>query len=346
MAIQQTRRAGTTVRRVGDDHAHLQCRAIGAVAPGVKHVARVAAKVAHAGVAEDVSHPRRAPVLTRRRRGVARVDDGLLLARAGILLRSSGGIRSAARARTTRAGIVLVRGGRGGSGSLPGSLLGLGGSENLGIALSHELLDVVGKTAQHGLDLLLLGLHVLHLSSLLVLELLQVGLLRLELGLLRIELFLNGLDILDGIAVALVDLLDVVRVGNELLKRTRGQQQRQNVGAARLIAGRNAIGKIAALLFELGLLPVNLRLCVVDLALHALDIVEGLGILVGQRSVFICDAVELGLDLIELGLGRIEFVGGLLGGLGRMGAGGQTKKNGRRSGAEQGLKCGTARKLL
>ena len=223
---------------------------------------------------------------------------------------------------------------------------GTRGSENLGIALSHELLDVVGKTAQHGLDLLLLGLHVLHLSSLLVLELLQVGLLRLELGLLRIELFLNGLDILDGIAVALVDLLDVVRVGNELLKRTRGQQQRQNVGAARLIAGRNAIGKIAALLFELGLLLVNLRLCVVDLTLHALDIVEGLGILVGQRSVFICDAVELGLDLIELGLGRIEFVGGLLGGLGRMGAGGQTKKNGRRSGAEQGLKGGTARKLL
>ena len=51
-------------------------------------------------------------------------------------------------------------------------LLSLGGSEDLGIALSHELLDVVGKTVQHGLDFLLLGLHVLHLGSLLVLELL------------------------------------------------------------------------------------------------------------------------------------------------------------------------------
>ena len=72
---------------------------------------------------------------------------------------------------------------------------------------------------------MLFGLHVLHLSSLLVLELLQVGLLRLELGLLRIELFLDGLDIFDGVAVALVDLLNIVCIGDELLKRTRGEQQ-------------------------------------------------------------------------------------------------------------------------
>ena len=98
VSVQQTRRAGTTVRRVGHDHAHLQRRTIGAVAPGVKHVARVAAKVAHAGVAEYVGNPSGAPVQARRRGGVACVDDSLLLARAGILLRSSGRIRSATRA--------------------------------------------------------------------------------------------------------------------------------------------------------------------------------------------------------------------------------------------------------
>ena len=169
---------------------------------------------------------------------------------------------------------------------------------------------------------------------------------RLELGLLRIELFLDGLDILDGVAVALVDLLNIVRIGDELLKRARGEQQRQDVGAARLIVGGNAIGKIAALLFELGLLFVNLRLRAVNLALYALDIVEGLGVLVGQRRLFICDAVELGLDLVKLSLGRIELVGGFLGGLRSMGASGQTKKNGCRSGAEQGLEGSATRKLL
>ena len=235
-----------------------------------------------------------------------------------------------------RGRVVLVRSscGSGGFLSLPRRLLGLRGREDLGITLSHELLDVVGKTAQHGLDFLLLGLHVLHLSSLLVLELLQVGLLRLELGLLRIELFLDSLNVLDGVTVALVDLLNIVRIGDELLKRTRGEQQRQDVGTARLIAGGNAIGKIVALLFELGLLFVNLRLRVVDLALYVLDIAESLGVLVGQGRVFARNAVELSLDLVELGLGRIELVGGFLGGLRRMGANGQTKKNGCRSGAE------------
>jgi len=171
MTVDKARSTRAAVRGIGHDHAHLQRRAVGAIAPGVKHVARIAAKVANAGVTEDIGDPRRAPVLTRRRRGVARVDDSLLLARAGILLRSSGRVRSTTRARTTRVGIVLVRGSRG-SGSLPSGLLSLGGSEDLGIALSHELLDVVGKTVQHGLDFLLLGLHVLHLGSLLVLELL------------------------------------------------------------------------------------------------------------------------------------------------------------------------------
>ena len=44
--------------------------------------------------------------------------------------------------------------------------------ENLGITLSHELLDIVREAVQNRLDFLLLGLHVLHLGSLLVLELL------------------------------------------------------------------------------------------------------------------------------------------------------------------------------
>ena len=41
--------------------------------------------------------------------------------------------------------LTLLAGcGGSGSGGLPGSLLSLGGSEDLGITLSHELLDVVG----------------------------------------------------------------------------------------------------------------------------------------------------------------------------------------------------------
>lgn len=87
-----------------------------------------------------------------------------------------------------------------------------------------------------------------------------------ELGLLCVELSLNRLDILDGIAVALVDLLNVMRVGDEFLKRARGQQQRQDVRAAGLVAGGHAIGKVVALLLELGLLFIDLGLRVVNLA--------------------------------------------------------------------------------
>ena len=193
---------------------------------------------------------------------------------------------------------------------------------------------------------MLLGLHILHLSRLLVLKFLQVGLLCFELGLLCVELSLNRLDILDGIAVALVDLLNVMRVGDEFLKRARGQQQRQDVRAAGLVAGGHAIGKVVALLLELGLLFIDLGLRVVNLALDILDVVEGLGILVGQRRILICDAVELGLNLVELGLGGIQFIGGFFGSLRRMGASGQAKKNCRRSGAEQGLEGSAARELL
>ena len=82
------------------------------------------------------------------------------------------------------------------------------------------------------------------------------------------------------------------------------------------------------------------------LTLDILDVVEGLGILVGQRRILICDAVELGLDLVELGLGGIQFIGGFFGSLRRMGASGQAKKNCRRSGAEQGLEGSAARELL
>ena len=135
-------------------------------------------------------------------------------------------------------------------------------------------------------------------------------------------------------------------VGDEFLKRTRCQQQRQDIGAARLVAGGNAIGKVAALLFELGLLGVDLSLRLVNLALYAFDIAERLGILIGERRVLVGDAVELGLDLVELGLGGIQFVSGFLCGLSRMGASGQAKKNGRGSGAEKSLKGSAARKLL
>ncbi len=137
-----------------------------------------------------------------------------------------------------------------------------------------------------------------------------------------------------------------MRVGDELLKRTRSEQQRQDIRTARLVACRHAIGKVVTLLFELGLLGVDLSLRLVNLALHAFDITEGLGILVGERRVLISDAVELSLDLVELGLGGIQFVGGFLAGLSRMGAGGQAKKNSRGSGAEKSLKGSAARKLL
>ena len=137
-----------------------------------------------------------------------------------------------------------------------------------------------------------------------------------------------------------------MRVGDEFLKRARGQQQRQDVRTAGLVAGGHAIGKVVALLLELGLLFIDLGLRVVNLALDILDVVEGLGILVGERRVLIGNAVELSLDLVELGLGGIQFVGGFLTGLSRMGAGGQAKKNSRRSGAEKSLKGSAARKLL
>ena len=162
----------------------------------------------------------------------------------------------------------------------------------------------------------------------------------------RIELFLDGLNVLDGVAVALVDLLNVMRIGDEFLKRARGQQQRQDVRAAGLVAGGHAIGKVVALLLELGLLFIDLGLRVVNLALDILDVVEGLGILVGQRRVLVGDAVKLGLNLVELGLGGTQLVGGFLAGLGSMGAGRQAKKNCSRSGAEQGLEGGATRELL
>ena len=161
-----------------------------------------------------------------------------------------------------------------------------------------------------------------------------------------VEPSLNRLDVLDGVAVALVDLLNVMRVGDEFLKRARGQQQRQDVRAAGLVAGGHANGKGIALLLELGLLFIGLGLRVVNLALDILDVVEGLGILVGQRRILICDAVELGLNLVELGLGSIQFIGGFFVSLRRMGATGQANKNSRRSGAEQGLEASAAREPL
>ena len=160
----------------------------------------------------------------------------------------------------------------------------------------------------------------------------------------RIELFLDGLNVLDGVAVALVDLLNVMRVGDEFLKRARGQQQRQDVRAAGLVAGDTRSER--SLRFFLSwpsFIDPGLR--VVNLALDILDVVEGLGILVGQRRILICDAVELGPNLVELGLGGIQFIGGFFGSLRRMGASGQAKRTAR-SGAEQGLEGSAARELL
>ena len=137
-----------------------------------------------------------------------------------------------------------------------------------------------------------------------------------------------------------------MRVGDEFLKRARSEQQRQDVGATRLVACRHAIGKLVTLLLELRFLGVDLLLGVVDLALDALDIVKRLSVLVSERRILVSDAIKLGLDLVELGLGGIQFVGGFLAGLGSMGAGRQAKKNCSRSGTEQGLEGGAARELL
>ena len=54
MTVDKARSTRAAVRGIGHDHAHLQRRAIGAIAPGVEHVAGVAAKVANAGVTEDI----------------------------------------------------------------------------------------------------------------------------------------------------------------------------------------------------------------------------------------------------------------------------------------------------
>ena len=86
------------------------------------------------------------------------------------------------------------------------------------ITLRHELLHLVGETSQGGVDLLLFGLHGLHLLLLRLTERLKLGLLALKLGLLLGKLLLDGLDLLDHPAIAVGDLAKVVETRGEVLE--------------------------------------------------------------------------------------------------------------------------------
>ena len=183
----------------------------------------------------------------------------------------------------------------------------------LGVALGHEVLDVIAQAIEQGLDLVLLGLHGVELLDLLLFKLLEVGLLLLKLGFALGELVLDAVDVLDGLLIVGVDLVDVVDVGDELVKRRRGEEQRDRAVAALLVARRHAVGENLLLFLEFELLLVDLRLRFVDLLLDDLDLAERVVELLGEVLELGGDGIELRLGLVELGLSFLEGLGGLLG---------------------------------
>ena len=137
----------TAVRGDGDNHAHLQRALVGAGAPGVVHVARVAPHGTQAGVGEHVAHPRGAEAVAGGRNSVAGVHHALLRIGSGRLLAGTRRHAAGAAARGATAARLLL-GLLRGLHSRRGRLLGLGGSQQLLVALGHELLDLVGKAVQ------------------------------------------------------------------------------------------------------------------------------------------------------------------------------------------------------
>ena len=177
----------------------------------------------------------------------------------------------------------------------------------------------------------MLGLHLGHLLGLGLLQGFQVALLILKIGLLGIEVGLDAAHLFDDRAIAGVDLVDVMRVGDQVFKRRGVEQQHERVGAAVLIRLGNAIAQVVLLFLELGLLLVDLGLRRIDLGLHVLDLVKGLVLRLGKRRVLVSDVVQLLLDGVELGLRIGKLVERLLGGTRRRkrrnGIGGQKRRD-------------------
>ncbi len=222
------------------------------------------------------------------------------------------------------------RGGAGGLGALALLLLGLGRRQDLRVALGHELLDLGGEAGEHVLGLHLLGLHGLEVGGLGGLEVLELGLLRLELCRGVVEGLLGCGHLVDEGDVGLGDLVHVVDVARELLEARGGHEDLEEVGVAGLVVGVHPGGEELLLPLELLLLPLYLRLGVGDLAVDVLDLPHGLGELGGELLVLVAEAVELGLGGVELCLGVGEGVEGRLGGR----RPGQGPGDGRREGGE------------
>ena len=223
------------------------------------------------------------------------------------------------------------------------------GGKQLCVALRHEFLDVGVQAIENGLNLVLLGAHLVELLSLLIFQRLKIALLILEFFFLRSEVVLNALDFADGRAVAIVHLVEVVHVRDELIKRRGGEQKGECVVASVLVAFAHASGKGALLLLELFLLFLDFCLGGIDIVLHRLDVAHGLVELLGKRLVFAGDCVELRLDLVVLCLGVVEGIGGFFGCRCSRGGTGDAIEHGGGNGTESELErlaaCHTVRDI-
>ena len=106
----------------------------------------------------------------------------------------------------------------------------------------------------------------------------------------------------DDLLVGVVDLFDVVAVGEEVVEGVGGHRaRRQHAGTAIFVAVGHAAGQDALLVLELGLLfVVLLRLRLVELGLDLFDL--------GDRAVLLmAEGLEVGSELIELGLDGGKF---------------------------------------
>ena len=187
----------------------------------------------------------------------------------------------------------------------------------------------------------------LELLGLLLLELLELSLLLLELGLCLLELCLGGLDVVDQLLVAGIDLAHVKQIVRELFKALGVEDEGEDVRVTGLIAARDAAGELILFGVDFRLLGVDFRLLGVDLCLDFLDLADGLVELLVELLVLRGDGVELGLGGVKLCLGGVESVGRLLGGLCGKSRGRRTEHTGGDDGkAKHGLERRAARHEL
>ena len=149
-----------------------------------------------------------------------------------------------------------------------------------------------------------------------------------------LELGADRLDLADDLLVGVVDLFDVVAVGEEVVEGVGGHEQRQHAGAAVFVAVGHAAGQDALLVLELGLLFVDLRLRLVELGLDLFDLGDGAVLLMAEGLEVGGELIELGLDGGEFFLGGGEGVDGCLRCAGGVCAGGKPEKYSRARGRE------------